>query len=314
MAAGEPDAGLPRIPLQRRALVVDTGDYVAVKDPCPVRLDDEWHLFGTGAHVGYRYDVLHATAPDPHGPWRVQRPSVLPEISGTCVAAPGVIAEGRRLHMFLQTEYNVFDGMVEHLVSDDRGATFTHRGTALVSLPGTDEAGIYDPHPAELHGQKYLVYSGFSVIGRPDLFLARSRGGGWDGPWQRLGAILRHDAVPGHNQHDDPAYEWGLEGAQLIELPDGTVLLNGVCFLGGAPAGNRQRVFLATAPRPAGPYQVHGVALDAPDGVGEVGHATGIVDDDELLLFFQERAGDGPWRYALAAAPVQDGEGRFRVA
>jgi hypothetical protein len=303
-----------RIPLQRWPLLLEAGDYVDVKDPCPVRLGNEWHLFGTGAHPGFRYDVLHATATEPQGPWRLQPPSVLPEIAGSCVAAPGVIAQGRQLHMFVQTEYNLFDGVVEHLVSTDRGATFGHRDTALVSLPGTQEAGIYDPHPAEIGGEKYLVYSGFSVIGRPDLFLARSSSGSWDGPWQRLGAILRHDEVPGHNQHDDAAYEWGLEGAQLIELPDGQVLLNAVCFLADAAAGNRQRVFLATASRPEGPYRVDGLALDPADGIGEVGHAAGVLHDDELVLFFQERTRDGHWGYGVAVAPVTGGPAAEHLA
>lgn len=300
MASGEPN--LP-VPLQRRPLLLDTHGYTDVKDPCPVRLDGDWHLFGTGAHPGHRYDVLHATATDPAGPWRLRPPSVLPDIHGTCVAAPGVVADGGRLHMFLQTEYNLLDGVVEHLVSDDLGTTFTQHDTALVSLPGTEEAGIYDPHPAVLHGRKYLVYSGFAAIGRPDLFLARSAGD-WSGPWQRLGCILRHEHVPGHNQHDDPAYEWGLEGGQLIELPDGRILLNAVCFLGGAAVGDRQRVFFGLAARPTGPYGVTGPVLHPAHGAGEVGHAAGVVDDDELVLFFQERTGVNPWHYALATATL----------
>ena len=302
MAFGEPSAR--RIPLQRRRLLLDGGDYVACKDPCPVQLDGEWHLFGTGAHPDYRYDILHATAHHVEGPWRVRTPSVLPPIAGTCVAAPGVVSDGRRLHMFLQTEYNLFDGVVEHLISDDRGATFVHHDTALVSVPGTEEAGVYDPHPAEIDGRPYLVYSGFAEIGRPDLFLARSVGGGWGGPWQRLGCVLRHEDVPHHNQHDDPAYEWGLEGGQLIELPDGRVLLNAVCFLAAAPPGERQRVFLATAPGPLGPFEVHGPVLHPTTGSGEVGHAAGVVLGDELVLFFQERVGDGPWRYGVATATL----------
>jgi hypothetical protein len=297
-------SGEPTVPLGRRPVLFDGGDYVALKDPCPVQLDGEWHLFGTGAHPGYRYDIVHATAHHLMGPWRVRAPARLPPIAGTCVAAPGVISDGRRLHMFVQTEYNLFDGVIEHLVSDDRGATFVHRDTALASLPGTGEAGIYDPHPAEIDGRRYLIYSGFAEVGRPDLFLARSTSGGWDGPWQRLGCVLRHENVPGHNQHDDPAYEWGLEGGQLIELPDGRVLLNAVCFLAGAAPGDRQRVFLATAPGPTGPYRVHGPALQPADGAGEVGHGAAVLHDGELVLFFQERIGAGPWRYGVAAAAV----------
>ncbi len=309
MASGDPVPAPAR--LTRRPLLFDTdhADYVDVKDPCPVRLGAAWHLFGTGAYRGYHYDVLHATALHPEGPWRLRPPSQVPELAGSCVAAPGVLAEGRRLHMFLQTEYNVLGGVVEHLVSDDGGVRFTHHDTALASVPGTGEAGIYDPHPCEIAGEKYLVYSGFSVVGRPDLYLARSISGGWDGPWQRLGCIVNHEHVPGHNQHDDPAYEWGLEGGQLVELPDGRVLLNAVYFRAGAPAGDRQRVFFAVAPDPTGPYEVGAPVLDPKAGAGELGHATAVVHDGTLLLFFQERIGDGPWHYGLAAAPlVEDAE------
>lgn len=297
-----PTRGFP--PLRRGRLALDASPYVAVKDPCPVRVGTRWHLFGTAIHEGYRYEILHATASGPTGPWRLHPPSALGSVAGAAVAAPGVIAEGDALHMFVQTEYNVLGGRVEHLVSHDGGASFSRRATALESLPGTDEAGIYDPHPAEIAGQRYLVYSGFALVGRPDIYLARSTSGRWEGPWQRLGRILSHEQVPDHNQHDDPAYEWGLEGAQLVELPDGRVLLNAVCFMAAADSGNRQRVFFALAPEPAGPYEVVGSVLDPPDGAGEVGHATVVIHDGELTLFFQERAIDGPWRYGVATAAL----------
>jgi hypothetical protein len=290
--------------LRRAGLTIEPGPYAALKDPCPVRLGGRWHLFGTAVHDGYRYEILHATAPGPAGPWRLHPPATLSKVTGACVAAPGVIADGERLHMFVQTDYNVFGGRIEHLVSDDGGASFIHHDTALTSLPGTAEAGVYDPHPAEVGGQRYLVYSGFAVVGRPDVFLARSVSGDWAGPWERLGLILHHAQVPDHNQHDDPGYEWGLEGAQLVELPDGRVLLNAVCFLAAADAGNRQRVFFALADAPGGPYEVLGSALDPAEGAGEIGHATVVVHDGALTLFFQERTPDGPWRYGVASAAL----------
>jgi hypothetical protein len=297
--------------LRRARLTLDASRYVAVKDPCPVRVGTRWHLFGTAIHEGYRYEILHATAPSPTGPWRLHQPASLATaagapVAGAAVAAPGVIADGETMHMFVQTEYNVVGGRVEHLVSTDGGASFEHRDTALESLPDGEEAGIYDPHPAEIGGQRYLVYSGFAVVGQPDLYLARSTTGSWDGPWERLGCLLRHEQVPDHNQRDDPAYEWGLEGAQLVELPDGRVLLNAVCFLAAADAGNRQRVFFAIGPTPLGPYHVVGSVLDPLDGFGEIGHATVVIHDGELTLFFQERAGDGPWRYGVASAPLAE--------
>jgi hypothetical protein len=146
------------------------------------------------------------------------------------------------------------------------------------------------------------------VVGEPDVHLARSDGEGWGGPWTRLGAILRHEDVAWHNQRGDKAYEWGLEGGQLLELPNGNIVLNGVSFRSDGPAGARQRVFLAVAQRPTGPYSLQGPAIAPENGDdgGENGHATAICVDDELVLFFQEReVHDGRWRYALAAASLE---------
>jgi hypothetical protein len=209
--------------------------------------------------------------------------------------------------MFVQTEYNALDGRIEHLVSDDCGETFVHARTALTSVAGTAEAGIYDPHPAEVDGHKYLVYSAFSVVGQPDIHVARSTSGTWDGPWERLGPALRHEEVWCHNERRAEAYEWGLEGAQIVELPDGGVLLNAVCFLPGAPAGARQRVFFAVAQDVLGPYETVGPVLTPPGGhaAGENGHASVVVDGDELTLFFQERSVDAPrWRLGLARTTI----------
>lgn len=228
-------------------------------------------------------------------------------LHGGCLAAPGVIAEGPLLHMFLQTEYNVIGGRIEHLVSDDGGATFAHARTALTSLRGTSEAGIYDPHPAEVFGQKYLAYSAFDVVGQPDVHLARSESGRWDGPWERLGPVLRHEDVWCHNQRGHEPYEWGLEGGQLVELPDGRVLLNAVCFLPDAAPGARQRVVFCLGRDVLGPYDVHGpvVPPEGGAGAGENGHATAVVLGHELALVFQERSAGLPrWRLGLGRARI----------
>jgi hypothetical protein len=120
---------------------------------------------------------------------------------------------------------------------------------------------------------------------------------------------LRHEQVACHNQLGAGNYEWGLEGAQLVELPDGRLLLNAVCFLAGAPAGCRQRVFFSVGESPVGPFDVLGPALTPPggDGAGENGHATVLVSDGEVQLFLQQRPLDGgDWHYALATAEVAD--------
>ncbi len=271
--------------------------YGGLKDPCVVAHGGVWHLFATGCKDGFTYDLVHATAPTPRGPWRMHAPSRV----DTEVVAPGVVSDGTRLHLYVQDHYNVPGGTIRHYVSDDGGESFAPRRTVLTSRPGTGEAGLYDAHPALVGGRRYLVYSGFGTVGEPDLYLARARS--WDGPWQRLGRALRHEDVPCHNPRGCPDYEWGLEGAQLVELPDGRTLLLGVCFLPAGDVGTRQRVFLATAERPEGPYTVLGPAIEP--ARGENGHGCAVLDGDDLQLFFQHRDGDGlPWTISVATTDV----------
>ena len=100
------------------------------------------------------------------------------------------------------------------------------------------------------------------------------------GPWERLGKILDHSEVPHHNPREHPDYERGIEGAQLVELPTGRVLLNATCFLPDGPRGTRQRVFFAIADQVEGPNQTLGPVLD-PGEPGENGHSTVMVKDNE---------------------------------
>ena len=281
--------------------------YPDVKDPCPVFDGRVWHLFGTGCGVPHGVEVLHATAPSLDGPWTEHDPVVLVGADDLIPfpCAPGVVAEGRRLHMFLQHDFNILGGAIEHLVSRDGGRTFVHRDTAVTSVPGSGEAGVYDPDAAEIGGCRYLTYSAMSVVGQPDLYLARSTTGSWNGPWERVGCILRHEDVEWHNQVHDDDYEWGLEGPQLTELPDGTVLLTAVCFLADRPRGQRQRLVLAVADRPVGPYELLGPVVEPEGGLGENGHGTAVVEGGRVRLVYQERAGDGrPWHYRHAVASI----------
>lgn len=299
-------ARMPAVPWRRpvRALAPD-GPYGGVKDPCVVRLGDRWHLFATGCREGYRYDVLHAVAARPEGPWTLLAPSAVRGAAGPSRCAPGVVAEDGRLHLFLQETYNLLGGTVTHLVSDDEGASFDAVDVALASLPGTTEAGIYDAHPAAVGDTKYLLYAGMAKVGEPDLHLARAER--WGGPWQRLGVVLGHDDVDCHNPRGCASYEWGLEGGQLAALPDGRTLLACVCFLPEGAEGTRQRVLLAVADEPEGPYDVLGPALDpsayAPGG--ENGHPAVVVHRGRVYLYFQHRDGDGlPWLLYVTSAPA----------
>jgi hypothetical protein len=295
----------PPLPVVRHGQLYEPRRYPDVKDPSLVFDGNRWHLFGTGCGVPGGTEVLHLWAPSVAGPWREERPPLLrgvPHIRSP--AAPGVVAEGARFHLFLQHGFNVLGGRIEHLVSDDGGETFVRSGRGLGSSIGPREAGIYDPDAIEIDDGRYLTYAAMSVVAQPDLYLARSRSGSWDGPWKRVGRILGHADVPFHNQIGRPGYEWGLEGPQLLAVPEaGLVLLTAVCFFADRPAGHRQRLLLAAAERVTGPYRVLGPAVEpsSPGGRGENGHGFAVLDDGLVHLLYQERAGEGfPWRYMRA--------------
>jgi hypothetical protein len=228
-------------------------------------------------------------------------------VEGPALCAPGVVADGDLLHLFVQETYNLLGGTIRHLVSDDAGVTFRAASVALTSVPGTTEAGLYDAHPGAVGGAKYVVYAGMGRVGEPDLHLARSASGTWHGPWERLGVVLGHDDVACHNPRGCDRYEWGLEGGQITELPDGRTLLSAVCFLPDGDHGTRQRIFLAVADRPEGPYEVLGPVLDPVRYAvgGENGHGCTVVDRGRVYLFFQHRDGDGlPWAVYVTSIPA----------
>ncbi len=293
------------VPVTAHGLLYEPRRYPDVKDPCAVFDGARWHLFGTGCGLAGGAEILLCRAPALAGRWREVDPPTLfgaDTIRHRC--APGVVAEAGRLHLFLQHEFNVLGGHIEHLVSDDGGATFVRTRTALRAAARIGEAGVYDPDVAEIAGRRYLTYAAMSVVGQPDLYLAETPSGSWNGPWARKGCILDHERVPCHNQLGTEDYEWGLEGPQLMEIPGGGVLLTAVCFVPDQPMGHRQRLLLAVAEEAVGPYVVLGPAVEpsGPAGTGENGHGTAVLGEDGLVHFvYQERAGDGlPWRIRRA--------------
>lgn len=291
--------------------------YRDTKDPCVVwdEITQVWHLYGSGGStITEQWKILHATARTLEGPWNEQPPVILSGITPTPhTCAPGVVKDKNGFHMFLQTEFMGPEGKIYYLHSQD-GQTFSYVNVAITALPNTDQASMYDPHPAIVsnHGKTayYLTYSAGpdTGYGRPvhgDIYLAKSISNSWNGPWERLGQILNHTDVPHHNQHEYEDYEWGLEGAQLIQLSDKKFLLNVVCFLPQGVRGTRQRVFFALSRDPKGPFRTTGPVLDPlPNDFesGENGHAAGFVHENKLHLFYQSRplSPEAKWRYGLA--------------
>ena len=234
------------------------------------------------------------------------------------MAAPGIIHDGTLFHMFVQKDFLATGAGFEYLTSQD-GKVFTRVNTALEPIPQSEEAGLYDPHPSIIKGERYIAYSGTPrvvktgnrFISQPNIYLAKSMTDSWAGPWERKGKILDHtDIAQHHNQTNHQDYEWGIEGPQLIEFKDGKVLLNATCFLPDVRFGLRQKVFFALADTPEGPYTTLGPVLTKPMGEwdsGENGHAAGVMINGMLNLFYQARSGadveDVPrndWRYGIA--------------
>jgi len=315
----------PPRPIRKIGPLFDSTRFKDAKDPCICFDGRTWHIYGSGGRVDIEeWHILHATAPNIDGPWTEQEPATLRGLTGPHVAAPSVVydPEDKLFHMAVQKDFMAIGGDVTYLVSAD-GHTFTKMRT-LVRPSGEREAGLYDPQLCSLGEKKYLVYSGIPkrvvsdvpIIPQPDIFLARSVSGHWYGPWRRLGKILDHDDVTWHhNRREHPDYEWGLEGPQIVELPNGDVLLNATSFIEEGRRGTRQRVFFAIAKKPEGPYSSIGPMLPEREEEwesGENGHASVWVKDGLVYLFYQARSQTHPepkdnnWRYGIAVFNAED--------
>lgn len=303
-------------PIEKIGTLFDSARYKDTKDPCPVFDGKFYHIYGSGGNVyDEEWDILHAKSQNIHGPWEECESAELRGLSGKRVAAPGVVYDGKDglFHMFVQTDFTTPDSSIEYLTSKD-GEYFDRVGKILSPSEADMEIALYDPHPLVADNEKYLVYSATSpgevrFVPRPDIFLAKSVSNSWEGPWQRMGKIVDHDdIIHHHNRKDDPMYEWGIEGPQLIQLSNGKFLLNATCFLPGGEFGTRQRVFFALADDIQGPYLTAGPVINEMEEweSGENGHAAILKHDDKLHLFYQGRSRSNPraidnnWRYGIA--------------
>ncbi|MDB5259111.1 MAG: hypothetical protein JWO73_319 [Candidatus Taylorbacteria bacterium] len=321
----------PLKPFKKIGPLFISAHFKDAKDPCIVFDGRIWHIYGSGGNVRKEeWKVLHATAQSIEGPWTEQEPAILLGLDGPHVAAPSVVYDpaDKLFHMAIQKDFMMIGGGIEYLVSAD-GKKFTLTHTLLDPISDSSEAGLYDPHFSEADGKKYMVYAGMpskmtyarAFTPQPDAYLAESESGLWSGPWKRLKKILDHDDIAWHhNSREHVDYEWGIEGPQIVALPNGKVLLNATCFIEGERRGTRQRVFFALADRPEGPYRSLGPVIppgasDSADQEwesGENGHASAYVKDDILHLFYQARSRKDPdprannWQYGLALFRLDD--------
>lgn len=277
-----------------------------IKDPNVVRLPGgTWAMYASvGRSTDESWHVGRFLADDLAGPWRETDHVDLGHAAGPCACAPAVVPEpGGGFTLYLQTDCFTDGASIEAYASRD-GARFTHAGTLVA--PG-HHALVYDAGARSLthrgHRIRLLLYTGCERVGCGDLWgVALDEERPEDG-WSPPQLVLAQEHVPFHNQRHDPEREWALEGAEVVQADAGLYLLVGVCFLplGHGARGSRQRVFLAAARSPLGPYVPMGCPLRPAPG-GENGHASAVVEAGALHLLYQARRGRDPCPWYLRHA------------
>jgi len=292
--------------------------YKHLKDACPVFDGSLWHLFGTAdtrasGDKGKKgcVEVMHATSFSLKGPWQVHSGVKLYGLIGLHPCAPGVVYSSidNTFYMFIHTSFILNGGTIECLKSTDKGNSFYYVNTVIRSLPLSNEERIYDPHPAEIFGQKYIIYTSSIKDNDFSFKIVKSINNSWDSKWEKMNQILQESDIFFQNQKNSIGREWGIEGAQLIELPNKKILLNAVCFLTEGketPPGKKQRFFLGIADKVSGPYKILGPVLSPTINgweSGENGHATIVIEKEEINFFYHARNFNivhPVWRYGIA--------------
>lgn len=292
--------------------------YPQLKDPSVVALPDgSYAMYATLCGRKGAVAVGRFVAEQPEGPWRELSPVRFHHLNGPELCAPAVRLDydqerGKYVwEMYIQTSCFKPGGVIALAESED-GCNFYGRREPVLTRASLEPGaapivGLYDAGISQLtvggETAVCLLFSGYSALGKNargrfvgvgDLYQSlRFAGGAWT-PGRR---ILAHEELPFHNQRDAEHYEWGLEGAKLVQLEQDQYLLVGVCFLDRPRrfAGQRQRVFMAASASPFGPFVPVGEPLE-PETLGETGHPDVLILEDRLVLIHQERLGQKrPW-------------------
>ncbi|MEZ0224510.1 MAG: hypothetical protein ACAH83_08155 [Alphaproteobacteria bacterium] len=317
------------VEIQRRD--TEDGEFFQIKDPAVVKLPDGTYVLYCTLDASYMKPGLvgRFTAAAPEGPWQEEAPAELSGVSGPEVCAPAVVMEekdGKPLFkMYIQTSCFHEDGVIAVATSTD-GIHFTAEKTVMTKDDVRGSVSLYDVAVSDItHGGKpaeCMVFSAYREIGCGDVYISmRDKGAA---AWEQPVLALRQEDVPFHNKPGSENFEWGLEGAKVVQLADDAYLMAGVCFLDGETSarGTRQRVFFAAASSPLGPFVPMNTPIDPTpykEGTGENGHPDIIDLGDKLGILYQERAGEGrdkPWhlRYARADKAALLKEVRARLA
>jgi hypothetical protein len=306
--------------------------FPELKDPSIIRLPDgRFELFASiGNSLTQTWKIGRFASDQPEGPW-TEQPFIDSDICGTQVCAPAMeyVADDQQpWKMYVQTSCFQEDGVIVKAASVD-GQFFTQESIPHITKEHTRHAipsvGVYDAGISQLewNGERYraLLFSGYRRIGCGDLYLTLQRWQDTSHQWEQPVSILKQEEVPYHNSPDDEQFEWGLEGAKLVQLSPKLFVLIGVCFLPGTASdiGQRQRIFFALSSSPYGPYYPWGLPLSDQDGaietVGEHGHPDMEIIDGQVWMWYQKREGSfQPWYLKSVSWDVQEFTSQAQLA
>jgi hypothetical protein len=219
--------------------------------------------------------------------------------------------------MYIQTACFSEGGVIAQAISTD-GQHFYPNGPPVLTANNVPNplhklVGLYDVAVSDFtsNGGDYqcMTFSGYRSVGCGDIYMTMRPRNGANAAWSEPTLILDQENVPFHNPPGSKNFEWGLEGAKIMQLDEDIFLLMGVCFLDRdvKERGTRQRVFTAAARTPKGPFLPMDMPFPPvkyPHGEGENGHPELIdLGEGTLFVLYQERAGDAdhfPWHLRCA--------------
>lgn len=284
-----------------------------IKDPSIIRTaNGDYHLYASvGSSVTQQWQVGHFVSPTPYGPWKELPTVTFDGIWGRELCAPAVTYCQNRKDpwvMYIQTSCFSENGIIVKATSSD-GQHFKGTMEAIADSQAIQEkklpvVGVYDAGVSDIvvNQETYecLLFSGYRRIGCGDLYISVRKAQNHEGQWPHAQLLMSQEELPFHNNPIYDHYEWGLEGAKIINLAPSLFLLVGVCFKPLPPEhqGTRQRVFFALSRSLSGPYHPWCLPLEGRPEVmnGEHGHPDIFVEDNTVWLYYQHRLGEGkPW-------------------
>lgn len=294
-------------------------NHYEIKDPSVVQIADGSYVMyaSIGNSITQQWLVGRFSAQHLTDEWQELEPVEFVDLSGPQLCAPAVTYQAHNGHqhweMYIQTACFEEGGQIVFATSED-GQHFYGQPTPLVTkdnLHSTSPVvGVYDVGISEirLNNQEMLcmLYSGYRKVGCGDIYASYKSKLDPSSLWSPGERLIAQEDVPFHNHPDYEFFEWGLEGAKLLQLAEDCYLIIGVCFMPKPNTflGQRQRVFMAAANSLSGPFQPIGFPF-APiyneAHSGENGHPDTVLEPDKIWVIYQERLGNGkPWHLRIA--------------